>query len=958
MAHININSVRHKHEPLYESLTKGLLDILFVQESKIDQTFPEAQFKVPGFKLYRNDCTSNMGGIIAHVRDDIVQRRMVDMENLHCNSGRIETVIIEITVNCEKWLLCSMYKQPVVKNVDFTSVFEDFITRCYSQYSNIIVMGDLNINMNVGNHCISDVFDIHGIKNIVTSPTCFKGSNPTLIDVVLSNVPKRLQGTFVFDTSLSDFHHMVCFATKIHIPKKSPRIITYRSYKRFDEVKYLRDLHEAPFQVAEIFDSVDDVYWFQQCLMKQIMDENAPIKTKKVKHVQLPFMNGKLRKEINYKNMLKRKYEKWPTHVNWTLYKKHRNYVVKLRKESVRNYMKNKCIPGQHSRDFWKVVNPLISDKQKGNCDNLTLVDNDVVLSDSNIVCSTLNNYFVGVAKHIGHEDPIHESQDADIDEIVNMYRNHDSISFIRSNTQSGTFKFSAVSQNEVLKKLKAVNPRKATGFDVIPPKLIKLGAVALCGPLSFTINACIETSTFPSELKCAEVSPVFKKGDSSTKENYRPISILPCISKIVESVMIDQLSTFFETRLSPYMSGFRKGHNCENVLLRFIEKCKSSLDESKVYGALLTDLSKAFDCLPHKLLIAKLSAYGVDKQACKFISNYFMNRKQRVKIGNTRSDWNAVTKGAAQGSIFGPFTFNVHLNDLLNVVSQSCDVFNYADDNTIGCNGNNAIDVCTKLQSIANNMIMWFQENDLKANPDKFQMIIFDKKHQDHTVVIDNITIKNKQSVKLLGLDIDRKLTFHDHITKLCRKAGNKVNVLARLSSNLDINSKMVLFYSFILSHFEYCAPIMHFCGTGDTRKIEKIQKRALRHIYKDFSSNYTTLMVMSGRSLMYMYRLRSILTEVYKIVRKECPIYLHDLFTIKNSVYDTRNVFPIALPLYKSIRYGKSTLYYQGAYLWNNMPSEIKTSQSLQVFKKSISEWNLMCNCQNCVLCSMNEV
>ena len=115
---------------------------------------------------------------------------------------------------------------------------------------------------------------------------------------------------------------------------------------------------------------------------------------------------------------------------------------------------------------------------------------------------------------------------------------------------------------------------------------------------------------------------------------------------------------------------------------------------------------------------------------------------------------------------------------------------------------------------------------------------------------------------------------------------------------------------------------------------------------------------MAMSDRSLMYMYRLRSILTEVYKIVRKECPIYLHDLFTIKNSVYDTRNVFPIALPFYKSIRYGKSTLYYQGAYLWNNMPSETKTSQSLQVFKNNISEWNLMCNCQNCVLCSMNEV
>ncbi len=168
--------------------------------------------------------------------------------------------------------------------------------------------------------------------------------------------------------------------------------------------------------------------------------------------------------------------------------------------------------------------------------------------------------------------------------------------------------------------------------------------------------------------------------------------------AKIFEGVMVDQLSGYFETHFSQYVSGFRKHHNCQNVMLRFTECIKGHLDRGHVVGAVLTDLSKAFDYLPHDLLISKMYAYGVDIDSCAYIASYFKGRFHRVKLGNDRSEWLPLIKGAPQGSIFGPFSYNVHSNDLIVGMSQICDIFNYADDNTICCYGDNITSVKGKL--------------------------------------------------------------------------------------------------------------------------------------------------------------------------------------------------------------------------------------------------------------------
>ena len=232
------------------------------------------------------------------------------------------------------------------------------------------------------------------------------------------------------------------------------------------------------------------------------------------------------------------------------------------------------------------------------------------------------------------------------------------------------------------------------------------------------------------------EITPLFKKGNSFEAKNYRPISVLTCISKVFESIFTDQLSVFFEGIFSKYLSGYHRKHSCQSVLLNFVDNCKKSLDNQQIYAAILPDLSKAFDSLPYGLLISKFHAYGINDDACKLISNYLWFRQQRVKLGNIRSEWVNLTKGTPQGSIFGPFAFNVFQNDLMFLLEKECDVYNYADDNSIGCSGKSLEDVHLKLQNAANIMIKWFQTNSLQANGSKFQTIVFSRMNKDNVPI------------------------------------------------------------------------------------------------------------------------------------------------------------------------------------------------------------------------------
>ena len=192
-----------------------------------------------------------------------------------------------------------------------------------------------------------------------------------------------------------------------------------------------------------------------------------------------------------------------------------------------------------------------------------------------------------------------------------------------------------------------------------------------------------IDDCTFPDLLKYAEMAALFKKLDRLCKENYRPVSILTALSKIY----CRQLTSYFDRIFSKYLSGFRQKYSCQSTLHRMIEEWKLALDNGNMVGSIAIDLSRAFDSLPHGLLLAKLFAYGVNIESCKLITSYLHNRHHRVKIRDKRSDWLQIKRGVHQGSILGPLLFNVFINDTF-LCSSNISIFNYADDNCISFAG------------------------------------------------------------------------------------------------------------------------------------------------------------------------------------------------------------------------------------------------------------------------------
>ena len=234
--------------------------------------------------------------------------------------------------------------------------------------------------------------------------------------------------------------------------------------------------------------------------------------------------------------------------------------------------------------------------------------------------------------------------------------------------------------------------------------------------------------------FKLAEVSSLYKKNDNLHKGNYRPVSVLPSVSKIYERIMAVQLCDFFDHIFSALLSAFRKRYSCQSTLLNMIELFKKSSDRGEYVACLSMGLSKAFDCLPNCLTICKLYAYGVSRQACILIASFLQSHKQRIKLGNLRSEWAELSKGVPQGSILGPLIFNIFLNDIFYFATES-DLYNY--DNGVSVSHTKMNIPSSYLQSETQSMVKWFIDNSMRANAGKFQGIILCGGREQKTINI-----------------------------------------------------------------------------------------------------------------------------------------------------------------------------------------------------------------------------
>ncbi len=304
------------------------------------------------------------------------------------------------------------------------------------------------------------------------------------------------------------------------------------------------------------------------------------------------------------------------------------------------------------------------------------------------------------------------------------------------------------------------------------------------------------------------------------------------------------QITDFINPKLSQLLCGFRKCFNMQHALVRLIEKWRNALDKKNKVEAGMIDLSKAFDCLKHDLLIAKLSAYGFDRTALNLVNDYLKNRYQRVKVDGNFSSWKELKLGVPQGSVLGSLLFNIFINDFLTCLQES-EVCNYADDNSIFVCDTNFENDLSRLETDLPTVSEWFSQNFMKLNQEKSHFLTLGHNNDAKmSVRFDMTDIECSSDEKLLGVVIDDQLNFDKHINNICRKAANKLSALARISKYMDPEKLKCLMKTFVMSQFQYF-PLVWMCHSrGLNQKINKIHERALRIAYKDFDSDFEELL------------------------------------------------------------------------------------------------------------------
>ena len=336
--------------------------------------------------------------------------------------------------------------------------------------------------------------------------------------------------------------------------------------------------------------------------------------------------------------------------------KKHKNFCSRLYKKERTKYFNTLDVNKiTDNKAFWKNIQPLFSEKRKFT--NKIILEDSVenILSDDTLVSEKLNNFFQNATKtlNINENSYIVDSSSSitdPVDKAINTYKNHPSILLINQILENvDHFSFKEVSVSEIEKELRELDPNKVTTFGNIPTKILKQSSKSCSDTLQKLFNDALRDGYFPDKLKRADITPVFKKDDPTKAKNYRPVSVLPGVSKIFERLMHKQISFYIDQFLSPYMCGYRKGFSTQHALLSLIEKWKKVLDNKGYGGAILMDLSKAFDTINHDLLIAKLHVYGFSKESLKLIKSYLTNRWQRTKLNTGFSKWTEILLGVPQ---------------------------------------------------------------------------------------------------------------------------------------------------------------------------------------------------------------------------------------------------------------------------------------------------------------------
>jgi hypothetical protein len=604
------------------------------------------------------------------------------------------------------------------------------------------------------------------------------------------------------------------------------------------------------------------------------------------------------------------------------------------------DYCRNKiATQNNNSKEAWKTINSLLGRSSSDTSVNELKV-NDANLISPGEIAEAFNTYFSNVG-------PILANSMAD-----------SSVSFEQfvKPIQSKMLHFKLVPYSKVLNLLNSLSKSKASGLDKISGKILKAAASSIASSLTYIFNHALISSHFPSEWKVVRLLPLFKKGPRNLAENYRPISILPSINKLMERIMYDQLYEYLNENslLSDHQFGFPKFHSTASALLDCTNSWYMNMDR-KIFNLVVRflDLKKAFDTVNHDILVRKLELYGITGNALSMIKSYLTDRKQKSQLGDVITSESRVTCGIPQGSILGPLLFLLYINDLPDCLRQVSPRL-FADDTNLTAAGETIEEVELAMNNDLLRIKEWLLANKLSLNVAKTEFLLIGSHHKlnnldsQPSVNIGHDSIKQVQHSRhsrVLGVEIDENLSWNKHIENVVKKVTSGIGAMRRIRDFVDRETLSSIYNALIRPHFDYCSEVWDTLGVGLSSRLQKLQNRAARII---MNLRYNTPGIEAINALgwepLETRRAKSKVKQMYKVLNDLAPSSLATLFVRKRNIteYDLRgSSTSLQLPLPKTENLKKSFCY-DGAKLWNSLPADMRDSDTLPTFINAIDAYN----------------
>lgn len=908
--HTNVGELTHN------VIVKNRADVVFVCETFLDNKVPSNYARVRGYSTWQRKDRSTQGGGVAFCFKDTLSVQLLDP----CEPvpRDLELLMLKISDRSGKHLLCiGCYRPPwqgtalfdyLTANIDALMV----ANRC----ENIMIIGDLN--QNTVREAFTSLTVVHDLHNHVTFPTHISGSS--LDPVVTDLPPNTVQCSSLGFVGTSD-HVAVLTKIKFERPREESYTRTLWKWEKANWGALRASLRSTNWGDVLCGDTDQQVQRFTE-LLHTLQARWVPHSTHQTKAADQPWFGPQCRaaSDAKYRSWLA--YKRHPTDRNR---QRHREAAERMRhtQEWASNQwvanLKKKLRGGQvGSKRWWSLVK-----EQEGVSRGTTIPP--LHRGDGSMAHSACDKADL-LARHFTDKMRVSDPERPP-PTLPNIVKDK----LLRLTTREAEVK-------AVMLKL---DEEKAVGPDNLSPRLLRQCAHELAGPLTTLFNECLRTSRWPSAWKMSRVVPVHKKDDKTSAKNYRPVSLLPVLSKVLESIVAARVTEHLEKHhlLCTRQYGFRAGRSAADLHLLLTSEWSAALDAGKTTAVVALDIEGAFDKVWHAGLLAKLRGAGVEGPLLQLFEDYLRERHLKVIIDGQESREQPVRAGVPQGSCLGPLLWNVYINDLLHLTPN---VRAYADDLTLAhaCSPGEEAATALHMNATLSRIASWGSKWQVKFAPHKTQMLLISRSRTTLSLTLEGEAVRPRDEVDVLGVTYDSALTFRSHIERLAREASGKLAALRRISWLLDGKGLEVLYKAQVRSSLEYSCLAWGGAASRHLSLLDRVQARAVRLIRGSGGEQEPALQTLQHR------RDVAGLTVMYK-VHQQCVPHLQPLQQpLRRAQVTTRAVTSVPQELLLTrcrTWHHQRQFVYKYVKLWNAILATHQDFRGLSVqqFKTLINVW-----------------